>query len=84
VAYVTRERAQVLDKMLPEWKTTDLGAGKLGIECPRKECGGKAVVNKRKWIKAHVHTFHDNSKLVIWGRACTYCFRASGVPEHLR
>lgn len=59
---------------LKPWLTTSLDANKLGIECPHKECGGKAVVNKKKWL---------NLKREYVGRSCTYCFRTSRVPDGL-
>ena len=45
--------------------------GTLNITCPRKECKGKAIVNKRKWLE-------DKKDFV--GRSCTYCFKAAGIP----
>lgn len=56
---------------LPFWKTTDLGKNKLGIQCPRKDCGDKAVVNKKRWLA-------DNGFI---GRVCTYCYKTARLPE---
>jgi hypothetical protein len=54
---------------LPLWKLVDLGSNKLGIQCPRKECGGKAVVNKKRWTA-------QNGFI---GRSCTYCMKTSRI-----
>jgi Zn-finger protein len=59
---------------LPVWKTTELGNGKLGIQCPRYGCGGKATVNKKKWIEA---------KPGFESRSCTYCYAVAWIPEEL-
>jgi hypothetical protein len=55
---------------LPVWKVKQLGAGKLGIECPRRACQGKAVVSGRKWKEARPEPT----------RSCTYCFRVAQLP----
>jgi hypothetical protein len=79
---VSRER-RLLPK-LPEWIVTELGSGKIGIECPRtvvasnldprgrEKCGGKAIVNKRRWLMIQP----DYAT-----RACTYCFNTNRIPK---
>lgn len=62
--------------MLPIWNVTKLPKGQLGIECPRKDCQGKATVNRQKWLKGEAI-----SEPTTKSRACTYCFRAARVPE---
>lgn len=57
---------------LRPWVVKNLGAGKAGIECPR--CGGKASVNKRKWLSASDYKT----------RSCTYCFKTSMIPEDVK
>ena len=54
------------------WKCTDLGANKLGIECPA--CGGKAVVNKSTWVS------RDRD---FTTRGCTYCEWFFTIPLDL-
>lgn len=62
---------------LKVWKITGppvLGlSSSIGVECPHKDCKGKAVVNRRKWLGG----MRDAQALNT--RACTYCFRASWV-----
>ena len=57
---------------IPFWIVKALGPNKIGIECPRRDCGGKAVVNKKKWYKAQPNFIT---------RSCTYCFKANRIPE---
>ena len=57
---------------LPVWLVTRLGPQKIGIQCPRKDCKGKAVVS-RKWLR----------RTNIIGRVCTYCFKTSQVPKEM-
>lgn len=65
------------------WIVTRLN-GKLGIQCPYKDCRGKAVVS-RLWLRSFkVDNADKQSKITIRGRACTYCFRASEIPEEMR
>jgi hypothetical protein len=61
-----------LASTLPVWSVTQ-GAkrGTLNIACPRKECGGKAVVS-RKWL---------TSRPGYIGRSCTYCFKVARIAE---
>lgn len=54
------------------WIATELDSGQLGIECPR--CGGKAKINKRRWIIAQPDYL---------SRGCTYCFYVSWIPQNL-
>lgn len=58
---------------LPTWKVKVVG-GKLGIECPNKECKGKALV-ARTWLR---------SRPEFIGRSCTYCFKTFQIPEGMR
>lgn len=64
---------------LPLWLMKNLGANKLGIECPRKGCGGKAIVNKKKWLHSRTVENADGSKTDIIGRSCTYCFKTARI-----
>lgn len=67
---------------LPYWITTKLPDGKLGLQCPRTDCGGKCVVNKKKWTAPR--TYQMQGKVVkILGRSCTYCFKANAIPDDL-
>lgn len=68
--------------MLPIWIVIPID-NKLGIECPYKNCGGKALVSRR-WLKPRAQNLSDGSKLVIIGRSCTYCMRTSRIPERNR
>ena len=61
-----------LASTLPFWKVMRGEGGTLRITCPR--CGGKAVVNGKKWVDS-------------WpgiGRSCTYCFFTNRLPLDLR
>jgi hypothetical protein len=72
-----RDKAQMRlkrDGGNPDWKTTELGGGKLGIECPRQNCQGKATVNQKKWL------FEQRDFL---SRSCTYCNWLSMIPVEL-
>lgn len=69
---------------LPIWQIVRLD-GKLGIQCPRKNCRGKAVVsrawlNPRRVVTSSGDT-RDETETTIRGRSCTYCFRAAEIPE---
>lgn len=59
--------------MLPAFTVVKLPGkpGQIGIVCPRADCGGKAIVAKRKWM-----TQIDSPT-----RPCPYCFRAARLPE---
>lgn len=57
------------------WEVRPLGVNQIGIKCPN--CGGKAAVNRKKWLKPPDHLVGQN----IIGRACTYCFRAARIPD---
>jgi hypothetical protein len=59
---------------LPTWKVKKLPSGQFGIQCPRFGCGGKAVVNGRRWLDSK-----PNSET----RTCTYCYAAAWIPEEL-
>lgn len=65
--------------MLPVWKVTRLPKNRLGIQCPRKDCQCKAVVS-RNWLEKKQS---DDGKTTFIGRACTYCFKASQIPQEL-
>lgn len=57
---------------LPVWQAERGEArGTLNITCPYKDCGGKAVVNAKKW---------KESRPDFIGRSCTYCFRTARLP----
>lgn len=64
----------------PRWNVTRLGPGKLGIQCPRKDCHEKAVVSVR-WLRPKFYERSDGQQVMIRGRSCTYCFQASAVPD---
>lgn len=49
---------------MPDFKVTELGNGKIGIECPKPTCKGKAVLNRKIWL------LRDTDHLT---RACSYC-----------
>jgi hypothetical protein len=51
------------------WKCTELGANKLGIECPF--CQGKTVVNKMRWVSID---------RLFTTRGCTYCGWFATIP----
>lgn len=56
---------------LPVWITAPgEKRGTLNITCPRRDCGGKAVVS-RKWL---------TSRPGFIGRSCTYCFKVARLP----
>lgn len=67
---------------LPVWIVTSL-SGKLGIKCPQKDCGGKAVVS-RKWAQPRMYEQPDGQLVMIVGRSCTYCFQTAQVPERYK
>lgn len=50
-------------------KETEADSAEGRLRCPKKDCQGEFVVNRKQW-KAHGSA----------GRACPYCFRASKVP----
>lgn len=84
INYVTIQRGIALMSMLPVWKVTDLGPGKLGIQCPQEDCKGKAVVGK-KWAKPRLAKHHSTEQdIMIVGRPCTYCFKTAQVPENFK
>jgi hypothetical protein len=56
---------------LPVFKTRSLGGGKLGVTCPRPDCGGKAVVRGKLW-----RTCRPGGT-----RSCTYCFRVAWISD---
>jgi hypothetical protein len=62
-----------LASTLPLWITAPGEGGTLRITCPR--CGGKAVVNKSKWLGYRSEEGHS-----FIGRSCTYCFKTSRIP----
>jgi hypothetical protein len=55
------------------WACTELGANKLGIECPH--CEGKTVVNKKFWLVGIDRLFTT--------RGCTYCGWFASIPQEL-
>lgn len=78
---MTQERIDYLKSALPYWEVTRFPNGaKVGIKCPRKDCGGKALVSS-KWLEPRTHEMHDGGKLVIIGRPCTYCFKTAQIPK---
>jgi hypothetical protein len=76
--------------MLPVWIVSSLN-GKLGIQCPYKDCGGKAVVS-RQWGQPRLvprgdkdsHDAPEPLFVMVVGRSCTYCSRSSQVPERFK
>lgn len=62
------------ESSLPVWKVQELPKGQLGITCPRERCGGKAVVNKKRWLE---------SRPDFESRCCTYCYATAWIPEEL-
>lgn len=58
----------------PDWKVTDLGGNKLGIECPREKCKGKATVNKKRWL-------YEQTDFL--SRPCTYCNWLAMIPINI-
>jgi hypothetical protein len=56
---------------LPTWNVVRLPKRQLGIQCPRKDCKGKAVVT-RDWLKPV-----DSAV----SKPCTYCFKAAEIPK---
>lgn len=81
IAGVHKRRANRPEEVLPpghhllsrlkEWKVTRMSGGKIGIQCPHKDCEGKAVVNAKKWYGSRPQ----------FGRSCTYCFRTNKIPQ---
>lgn len=63
------------DLDVKDWLATAMDRGKLGIQCPDRDCGGKAVVNRKRWLE---------SKPDYATRSCTYCFKTFKVPDKLR
>jgi hypothetical protein len=61
---------------LPEWEVSKISTHSIGIKCPYGDCGNKAVVHGRKWLRGRKG--HENKKT----RACTFCFRAAWLPGH--
>lgn len=60
------------ETQLPDWKVEPGSkTGTLNITCPRKDCGGKAVVSKR-WRESRPNYI---------GRSCTYCFKVAKIPR---
>lgn len=59
---------------LPTWRVKKIENGQFGLQCPRYDCGGKAVVNGKKWL-ASVPGFET--------RCCTYCYKTAWIPEDL-
>lgn len=59
---------------MPEWITERLGPNKVGIQCPRKDCKNKAVVNERKWFVGRSDTKRVDTRM------CTFCSRAAWLP----
>ena len=68
--------------MLPDWIVTKIKPGQFGIECPRSDCHGKAIVNARRWLAQPADREPSYPKFT--GRSCPYCFRANAIPEKLR
>jgi hypothetical protein len=62
------------ESRLLEWKVTKLPKGQFGLRCPRHQCGGKAVVNAKRWL---------SSRPDFETRSCTYCYVPSWIPEEL-
>lgn len=65
--------ADKIPEGFPVWKireTTD--STKVTITCPRKACRMSAVV-ATEWFRCNEYKT----------RACTYCFKASAIPDEL-
>jgi hypothetical protein len=58
----------------PSFKVEHLDEGDALITCPEVDgrCGNGAIVNYRLWVLQNKHKKT---------RACTYCFKASRIPE---
>lgn len=67
--------------MIPTWKVVRLEKRKLGIQCPRKACGKKAVVT-RDWLRLEVKVGEQTK--TYHTRPCPYCFKTAEIPEEFR
>jgi hypothetical protein len=68
------EKERKFNSQLPVW-IVEPGAkkGTLNITCPRDICGGKFIVERKRWC--------EGSERGFIGRSCPYCFYANRIPE---